>query len=65
MIMDWLLRFLISWLKVLGTEISSEVFENVLLCCPGSLYLIRHFLNWDRDDFNKFVVCPKCTKLYK
>ena len=19
----------------------------------------------DRDDFNKFVVCPKCTKLYK
>ena len=61
----WLLRFLISWLKVLGVEISSEVFENVLLCCPGSLHLIRQFLNLDRDDFNKFVVCPKCTKLYK
>ena len=61
----WLLRFLISWLKVLGVEISSEVFENVLLCFPGSLYLIRQFLNLDRDDFNKFVVCPKCTRLYK
>ena len=57
----WLLKFLISCLKVLGIEISSEVFENVLLCFPGSLYLERQFLNLDRDDFNKFVVCPKCT----
>ena len=61
----WLLKFLVSWLKVLGVEISSEVFENLLLCFPGSLYLVRQFLNLDRDDFNKFVVCPKCTKLYK
>lgn len=61
----WLLKFLISWLKVLGVEISGEVFENVLLCFPGSLYLVRQFLNLDRNDFNKFVVCPKCTKLYK
>ena len=61
----WLLKFLISWLKVLAVEISSEVFENVLLCFPGSLYLVRQFLNLDRDDFSKFVVCPKCTKLYK
>lgn len=60
-----LLKFLISWLKVLGVEISSEVFENVLLIFPGSLYLVRQFLNLDRDNFNKFVVCPKCTKLYK
>lgn len=37
----WLLKFLISWLKVLGVEISSEVFENVLLIFLGSLYLVR------------------------
>ena len=37
----------------------------MLLIFPGSLYLVRQFLNLDRDDFNKFVVCPKCTKLYK
>ena len=61
----WLLKFLVSWLKVLGLEISSEVFENLLLSFPGSLYLVRPFLNLDRDDFNKFIVCPKCTKLYK
>ena len=27
----WLLKFLVSWLKSLGVEISSEVFENLLL----------------------------------
>lgn len=61
----WLLKFFVSWLKVLGVEISNEVFENLLLSFQASLYLVRQFLNLDRDDFNKFVVCPKCTKLHK
>ena len=61
----WLLRFLVSWLKVFGVEISNEFFEKLLLSFPGSLCLVRQFLNLDRDNFNKFVVCPKCTKLYK
>ena len=57
----WLLNFLVSWLRVLGVEISNEVFEKLAMSFPGSLYLVRQFLNVDRDDFNKFVVCPKCT----
>lgn len=61
----WLLRFLVSWLKVLGIEISNDVLEKLILSFPGSLYLVRQFLNLDGDNFNKFVVCPKCTKLYK
>ena len=61
----WLLRFLVSSLKVFGVEIPNEFFEKLLLSFPGSLYLVRQFLNLDRDNFNKFVVCPKCTKLYK
>lgn len=61
----WFLRFFVTWLKVLGIEISSEVFETLILTFPGSIYLMRQFLNLDRDNFNKFVVCPKCTKLYK
>ena len=63
--MAWLLRFLVSWLKVLGIEISNEVFEKIILNFPGSLYLVQQFLNFDGDNFNKFAVCPKCTKLYK
>ena len=31
---------------------------------PGTLYMFRQFLNVDRDDFNKFVVCPRCCKIY-
>ena len=31
---------------------------------PSSLYLVQQFINLDRDSFTKFVVCPKCTKLY-
>ena len=61
----WLLRFLVSWLKVFGVEISNEFFEKLLLSFPGLLCLVRQFLNLGRDNFNKFVVCPKCTKLYK
>ena len=61
----WLLNFLVSRLRVLGVEISNEVLEKLAITFPGSLYLVRQFLNVDRDDFNKFVVCPKCTKLYK
>lgn len=49
----------------LWAEILNEVFEKIILSFSGSLYLIRQFLNFDRDKFNKFVVCPKCTKLYK
>lgn len=49
----WLLRFLVSWLKVLGIEISNDVLEKLILSFPGSLYLVRQFLNLDRDNFNK------------
>lgn len=63
--MVWLLRSLVSWLKVLGVEVLNEFLGKVILIFPGSLYLVRQFLNFDRDDFTKFVVCPKCAKLYK
>ena len=61
----WLLNFLVSRLRVLGVEISNEVFEKLAITFPGSLYLVRQFLNVDRDDLNKLVVCQKRTKLYK
>ena len=61
----WLLNFFVSWPGVLGLEISDEAFEKLMMSLSGSFYLLRQFLNVDRDDFNKIVVCPKCTKLYK
>ena len=60
----WLLRFIVSWLEILGFEAPNPVLSEVIRTFPRSLHLLRHFLDIDRDTFNKFVVCPKCTKLY-
>ena len=32
---------------------------------PSSLYLLRKFVNLERDNFVKFAVCPKCVSLYQ
>ena len=29
-----------------------------------SLYLLRKFVNLERDNFVKFAVCPKCASLF-
>ena len=60
----WLLQFLIKFLRVLGITISNEFLAELISIFPSSLYLLRQFLNIDRDYFTKYVVCPKCTKLY-
>jgi hypothetical protein len=63
--MAWLMKFLSTWLKMLGMDMSSDILAKIVTIFPGSLYMMRQFLDLDRDNFNKFVVCPKCTKLYK
>ena len=62
--MAWLLKFLTTWLKFIGIEISSDIMSKIATLFPGSIYLMRQFIDFDRDAFNKFVVCPKCTKMY-
>lgn len=32
---------------------------------PSSVYMLRKFLLIGRDSFDRFIMCPKCTKLYK
>lgn len=60
----WLLQFLVKFLKILGITISNEFLADLISMLPTSLYLLRQFINLDRDYFTKYVVCPKCTKLY-
>ena len=38
---------------------------QIIIAFPASTYMLRQILMVDRDDFNKFVVCPKCHKLYE
>ena len=60
----WLLQFLFQFLKVLGMSISNDFLAELINLLPTSLYLLRQFINFDRDSFTKYVVCPKCTKIY-
>ena len=60
----WLLQFLFKFLKVLGISVSNEFLAELIVIMPSSMYLLRQFINLDRDYFTKYVVCPKCTKLY-
>lgn len=37
---------------------------NVSINFPSSLYLFRKWTGSNRDNFSKFTMCPKCSKLY-
>ena len=41
-------------------RVSNSVIEELIAVFPTSLYMLRQFLKIDRDDFTKYVVCPKC-----
>lgn len=62
--LEWLLRFMLKFLHLLGITTNNEQLIGIALVIPGSLYLLRKFLSLDRDSFTKFVVCPECLKLY-
>jgi len=61
----WLLRFFLQFLKALNLHISNDLLTDLIAAFPCSLYMVRQYMNLDRDNFTKFVVCPKCTKCYK
>ena len=63
--MAWLLRFISTWLKVLGLQISHHIVAEIVVAFPASMYMLRQVLMADRDDFNKYVVCHQCHKLYE
>ena len=39
-------------------------FCNMVEVFPETMHKARHFLDFQKDEFVKFVVCPKCHKLY-
>lgn len=61
----WLLRFLLQFLKVLNIHLSGELLTELVAMFPTSPYLVRQILVIDRDNFTKYVVCPKCTACYE
>ena len=62
--LEWLLYFMFQFLHVMGINCSSEYLSQLALMLPSSLYLLRKFVNLERDNFIKFAVCPKCASLF-
>ena len=53
-----------QFLKVLFHLSGCEYLTELLAIIPSSLYLLRKFACFDHDNFIKYAVCPKCSKLY-
>ena len=60
----WLLRFLLQLFRVLNVHVPGDILTELITIFPTSLYMVRQLLDLDRDNFTKYVVCPKCTKCY-
>ena len=63
--LEWLLRFVFQFLHVMGITCKSEFVCQLAVMLPSSLYLLRQFVDFKRDNFVKFAVCPKCASLYQ
>ena len=60
----WLLQMIFYFLEAINVHIPNEVFAELVAVFPCFLYMARKYLSVDRDNFTKYVVCPKCTKCY-
>ena len=64
-----LLRVLKTFLTCVGEMIQNqagaEFVLSVAALLPSTMYSFRKILGIDRDSFERYVVCPKCTKLYR
>ena len=62
--LEWLLQFLFQFINVLLDLSGCQYLQELLGIIPSSLYLLRKFACFDRDNFTKYAVCSKRCKLY-
>lgn len=63
---EQMLKFVQQLLFCIGKLIKDHTELCIVLATnlPATLYSARKLLKIDRDNFQQYVVCPKCTKLY-
>jgi len=61
---EWLLTFLGRFLQTLNYGLNSDCFSNLTLFFPTTICMLQKISSLKRDEFEIFVVCSKCTKLY-
>lgn len=64
-----LLKYFNTLILVIGERIrqttGSEFLISLASLIPLTMYSLRNCLGIEKDNFEKFVVCGKCTKLFK
>lgn len=59
---EWLLRFLKVIFQLIGAH--STYVHALAAALPSSLYLLWKLMEFDQDNFVKYVTCPACNTLY-
>ena len=59
-----LIVFLHHFLSLLSSLVQCEFLNHISAACPTSLYNTRKIFNLHVDQFQQFVVCPKCNSVY-
>ena len=61
--LNHVIQFLHHILSIIAP--SSPTVAALLTVFPTSLYMLKKFFKLDKDAFEKYVLCPKCSSLYE
>ena len=61
---EWVLLLLRAVVSMLSVLCPHPFLAGVLAIFPASLYLAWKQIGSDREEFQRFVVCPKCNAVY-
>jgi len=60
-----LLKFLRSFIAMIGKMTKLDTLIQFASCLPVTIYMAKSYLGLGTDEFEKYVVCPKCVTLYE
>ena len=60
-----LFAFFKKVIELLAKISQSKAIKDIANLLPNSLYMIRNYLAIKREEFQKYIVCPKCSAIYK
>ena len=61
--LEWLLRFLIEFLHVIGITSNCDFLVELSLMFPTSIFFLQKMINLDKDDFQKFFFISRTIEL--
>ena len=60
-----LLKFLRLFITMIGKMAKVESVFKIAQTLPQTLYMAKSYIGLGRDEFEKFVACPKCCAFLK